>query len=111
MLLLALIGCPAFSELGEDQPCLEVGYALAYAAESCLGDRDVGNARYEAFVDQYECIPTSEAVADGHAPQDLYDCAFAISEMPCEVVEAYGDDLALYMGISPGCALVAEERP
>ena len=111
MLLALLIGCPAFTAIEGDSPCLEVGYALAYVAETCSGSRDAGNARYEQFVDEYTCIDSSVAVEQGYAPEDLYDCAFAISSLPCEVTEEYGDDLSLYMDISPGCALVVEERP
>lgn len=49
-------------------------------------------------------------MADGTNPEDLYDCAFAISSLPCDVVEDFGDDLERYMEISPGCPLVAVPR-
>jgi hypothetical protein len=111
LLALALAGCGAgFQELPQDHACLEVGYALAHLAEPCPGERSVGNARYEQFRDEYACLTRDEAVEAGTNPEDLYDRAFAIQALPCDVEADFGDDLSQYMAISPGCALVAEPR-
>jgi hypothetical protein len=115
-LALALTACAGFQPVSDIQPCLEVGYALAAITETCSGDRAAGNARYQQFREEYRCIPTpvepkgdSEDAA-GPAPEDLYDCAFAIEQLPCELVESAGDDLEVYLSVSPGCPLVAEPK-
>jgi hypothetical protein len=125
-LALALTACAGFQPVSDIQPCLEVGYALAAITETCSGDRAAGNARYQQFREEYRCIPTpvepkgegstegtsadeSEGAA-GPAPEDLYDCAFAVEQLPCDFVEAAGDDLEVYLSVSPGCPLVAEPK-
>lgn len=109
--VLLLAGCGAgFQELPQDHACLEVGYALAHLAESCSGERAVGNRRYEQFRDEYACLTRDQAVEAGTNPEDLYDCAFAIQALSCDVEADFGDDLSRYMDVSPGCALVAEPR-
>ena len=51
-----------------------------------------------------------EPVADGEPlpvpPADYFHCAFAIRQLPCELVEAYGDDFAQYLTASDACPWV-----
>ena len=109
-LWLGASGCLGFQPGDPEQPCWEAGYAIAAVTEDCTGDRELANARYEAFDAAYTCIPREpddpELLAQGIGPEDLYDCAFAIGRLPCAVVEDFGDDIAAYLSISPGCALV-----
>lgn len=115
LLLTPLTGCIlAFTEVDPEQPCLEAGYAIAYAAASCTGDDDLANARFEDFQEQYACIGRTpddpDLAAAGIAPEDLYECGFAIQQLPCDVVDDFGDDLSAYLAISPACPWILEAR-
>lgn len=109
--LIALLaaGCGAVLQPVEpDSPCLEAGYAIAYATEVCTGSVERANRRYDAFEREYRC---REWTYDDPALEpflgDLYDCSFAIRQLPCEVVDDYGDDLAAWMSTSQACDWVA----
>lgn len=105
-----LAGCVAFKPMPPDQYCKEVGYAIAAVTEVCTGDTDLANDRHDAFVDQYACIEHEVDEGGAVAPEDLFDCAFRIQELPCDLVESYGDDISAYVSVSPGCALVVEPK-
>ncbi len=114
-----LPACAGFQPVSDIQPCLEAGYAIAYITEACSGDRALGNQRYEAFRKQYRCVstPPEDGVPGvdasdtaGPGPEDLYECAFAISGLECAVVEDFGDDIDKYMQVAGGCALIAERK-
>lgn len=103
-------GCAGFTNLPPDHFCLEAGYAIAAVTESCTGDRDLANARFEVFQSSVTCVEID--VADppsGVLPEQLFDCAFAIQALSCDVVADFGDDISSYLAISPGCALVATD--
>ena len=119
LLLLGAPACAGFQPVADTQPCLEAGYAIAYITEACTGDRELGNQRYEAFRDQYQCVSTppedgvpgvNSADTGAPGPEDLYDCAYAISELDCAVVEDFGDRIGQYLRVSPACPLVAERK-
>lgn len=97
-----------------EQPCLEAGYAIAAVTEECTSDRELANARYEAFDAGWDCIPREhddpELAELGVPVEALFDCAFSIGLLPCEVVDDFGDDIASYLAISPACPLVAREE-
>jgi hypothetical protein len=113
-LLVALLlpGCLAMHELPPEQPCWEAGYAIAYVTEECTGDRELANARYEAFEAAYTCIPHRPAADEeaGIDPEDLYDCANRIASLSCETAKEFGDDLSQWMSVSGACPLVAEAK-
>ena len=74
LLCLLLPGCIlAFSAVDPQQPCLEAGYAIAYAIDSCTGDEETANAAFEQFDAEYTCIdraPTDpDIAAAGIAPE------------------------------------------
>ncbi|MFM2248407.1 MAG: hypothetical protein RL071_4482 [Pseudomonadota bacterium] len=119
LLLVGLSSCAGFQPVADTQPCLEAGYAIAYVTEACTGDRELGNQRYEDFRDQFTCLATppedgvpgvdsADTAAPG--PEDLYECAFAISQLDCAVVEDFGGRIGMYLNVSPACPLVAERK-
>lgn len=109
LLPLLLMGCAGFRPIDPQQPCLEAGYAIAATTERCTGDRALANQRYESFASQYTCIDRVPS-EDSWPAEDLYDCAFSIELLPCEVAAEFGDDLARYLSMSPACALVTQKK-
>lgn len=102
--------------LDDDAWCKEAAYAIAGRTEECTGDSALASARYEAFFDAYTCVEVPpESLADDTAgavaPQNLAHCALAIRNLPCELVDAYGDALDRYLTASPVCALLVEGGP
>lgn len=102
--------------LDEDAWCKEAAYAIAGRTEECTGDGALATARYEAFFDAYTCVEVPpESLADDTAgavaPQNLAHCALAIRNLPCELVDEYGDALDRYMTASPVCRLLVEGGP
>ena len=114
LLFAAVCGCKGMDSADPRQACYEAGYAIAYVTEECTSDRDLANARYEAFADGWSCIPRGyddpELAELGLEPEQMYDCAYAIGLLPCEVVADFGGDIASYLAISPACPLVAEPK-
>jgi hypothetical protein len=113
MPLLWLAACTR--SLPEDQLCKEIGYAIAGRTEECTGDRELASARFEAFEERYTCAPfdpepKGEDTESPIAPEDLFHCPLAIRNLPCELVEQYGDDLSAYLTASPICATIIEEE-
>lgn len=104
----ALLGCESHRVMDPDQPCLEAGYAIASRTYECTDDNALANARYEAFADDYACIP--HVLDDnGNIPvQDLFHCGYLIRTLSCDDVEAFGDDLDAWLSVSPACQLVVE---
>ena len=105
-----LSACGAgFRPVPGDQFCLEAGYAIAAVTESCTGDRPLANRRFEAFQEQTDCVRIDVTEPPGGVqPEQLFDCAFAIQSLPCDVVSDFGDDIDAYLAISPACALVTD---
>lgn len=116
--LLLLAGCTNLEPVSGTLPCEEVGYAISRRTYECTGDTELANARYEAFVDTYTCrsIDWELGKQDTDLPNtvgpkgqlDYFHCAFAVGELACELVEAYGDDLDLWLDSSEACPLVIE---
>ena len=122
-LLLLSAGCPSLHALPKEQPCIEAGYAISARTFECTDDSELANARYLLFDRSYDCIPLPEwHVEDGTAgtgiegdtgdlpmsPPDAFHCAFVIRQLPCELVEDYGDDLGLWLSSSDACDRVTE---
>jgi hypothetical protein len=122
--LLAATGCASLHALPPEQPCLEAGYAISSRTFECTGDADLANARYHQFEREYDCVDLPEwHLATGTMgsriegdtgalpfdPQDAFHCAFAIRQLACELVEAYGDDLEQYLASSDACAWVVKQ--
>lgn len=131
MIVLWLVGCASMEVLPKDQPCIEAGYAISRRTFDCTADADLANARYLQFQDEYECVPIPgwHRVQDGISvggvlvyddtgrprieAQDYFHCSFAISQLPCEAVEAFGDDLSLWLSASDACGWIVapKEQP
>ena len=109
-LLWLLAGCSNLKQMPPDLPCREAAFAIASRTEECTGDLELASARVDAFQETYTCIAvdTTDPVFDGPAiaVEDLFDCSFSIRELPCELVEEYGDDLELYLLNSPSCTWI-----
>lgn len=109
-LFAALTGCTLIEPMPGDQPCKEVGWAIAARTHACTGDVALANTRYEDFTDQITCV---EWAADDERlgntpPEDLFSCAFTIRNLPCETVAELGDDLDAWLALDEGCAYVIE---
>jgi hypothetical protein len=122
--MLAATGCATLHALPREQPCHEAGYAISSRTFECTGDADLANARYRQFEADYECVPLAEWHLDTGTegsriegdtggltllPQDSFHCAFAIRQLACELVEAYGDDLDQYLASSDACGWVVKK--
>jgi hypothetical protein len=94
-----------------DQPCQEAGFAIARRTEECTGDRELANARYEAFGRDWECIETrpDDPEFSGIAA-DLYGCAATITSLSCDTVDEFGDDLSLWLTVDPACGYIVEPK-
>ncbi len=102
--------CTLIEPMPGDQPCKEVGWAIAARTHACTGDVALANARYEDFTDQITCV---DWAADDERlgttpPEDLFSCAFTLRNLPCETVAALGDDLDAWLALDEGCAYVLE---
>ena len=103
-------GCKLIEPMPSDQPCKEVGWAIASRTHDCTGDVALANDRYEAFRDAAECIeweaddPALEAVG----AEDLFSCAFTSRNLPCETIDELGDDLPAWMEVDEACAWVVK---
>lgn len=97
-------------------PCEDTAVAISRRTYECTGDGDLANARYELFWEQYSCVEVDlSSDLDGawytaleSAPGDWFHCAWAVGELACELVDAYGDDLDLWLSASPVCPYVVE---
>lgn len=128
MILLLLSACASMEVLPKDQPCIEAGYAISRRTFDCTGDSELANARYLQFESQYECIPIpdwhreQDEIAVGGVlvyedtarprieAQDYFHCSFAISQLPCEAVETFGDDLSLWLAASDACGWIVAPK-
>lgn len=113
-LLLLLSGCITLQKMAPDLPCREAAYAIASRTETCSGDLDLANSRYEAFEATYDCIAVDVTDPDFNgpalSPDDLFDCPLSIRELPCELTDAYGDDLDRWLLVSNACPWVIARK-
>lgn len=118
--LMALLGagCLNLEPVTADEPCNEVSYAVARRTFECTGDNALANQRYLDFSGAHACkeldwhFEPDSGIIYTNAPGlavDYFHCAFAVGELPCELVERYGDDYAQWLTASPVCELVIEE--
>jgi hypothetical protein len=120
-LFLLLAGCPSLHALPKDQACTEAGYAISGRTFECTADPDLSNERYLQFERDYDCVPLPDWQIEGgtagtrlvgdtgdlpYYPPDAFHCAFAIRQLPCELVDEYGDDLDLWLATSDACEIV-----
>lgn len=92
-------------EMPADQPCLDAAYNIAARTFECTGDPDLANARYEAFESEFRCKPVD---VETDPVSDYFHCSVTIGALTCEEVEAFGDDIACWFGVSPACPYVVE---
>jgi hypothetical protein len=119
MILASLVGCLTHRELPPDAACTEAGVAIARRTFECTGDDALANDRYEAYIEAVDCkeidyldfLESEELYEFEHdTPADLFHCAFAIGELACELVDAYGEDFESWLSASPMCDVVVEVR-
>lgn len=88
LVCVGLVSC--LTPMPTDQPCVEAGYAIARRSYECSGDAADANQRHEAFEAGYRCVPADWSDdLDSQDPVDgrqLFDCAFAMGELACELV-------------------------
>lgn len=111
--LVATLGGGCAREVEPDRACQEAAYAIAGRTEQCTGDAALADARFTAFQQAFTCteVPVEsmgEDTASPISPEDRLHCAFAIRNLPCALVEEYGDDLERYMTASPMCATLVQ---
>ena len=115
MIALFWLACASLRPIDGDLPCREAGYAIAWRTLECTGDEALANARYEAFEANYTCVEVDYGEVDAENiylldprdnPGNWFHCSFAIGELPCELVEQYGDALDEWLTASPSCAAV-----
>lgn len=108
--ILSLGGCKLIEPMPSDQPCKEVGWAIASRTHDCTGDVALANDRYEAFRDAAECIEweADDPALDAVGAEDLFSCAFTIRNLPCETIDELGDDLGAWLEVDEACAWVVK---
>ena len=113
--LLLLTGCDPIQPMPADLPCREAGYAIAARTAECTGDGALGQARYDAYRADFECIEWDADDPElldtaGPAAEDLFSCAFTLRNLPCEMVEDLGDNVEAWLSMDPGCTWVAKKK-
>ncbi|MCB9779207.1 MAG: hypothetical protein H6742_11640 [Alphaproteobacteria bacterium] len=107
---LLVLSCSNLKQMPPDLPCREAAFAIASRTEECTGDIALAEQRVEQFEATYTCIAVDTTDPDFNGPaisvEDLFDCAFSIRELPCEVVEDYGDDIELFLLNSDACTWI-----
>ncbi|MCB9779874.1 MAG: hypothetical protein H6742_15015 [Alphaproteobacteria bacterium] len=117
LLLATVLGCGTTMRPVEGTlPCEDTAVAISRRTFECTADRDLANARYDLFFEQYTCktvdfetdvdAPWYDVIED--APGDWFHCSWAVGELPCELVEEYGDDLDRWLSASPVCPYVID---
>lgn len=103
-----LVGCTLVEPMPGDQPCKEVGWAIASRTHDCTGDVALANDRHAAFDDRAECIEweADDPALDEIGAEDLFSCAFTLRNLPCETIEALGDDFEAWLETDEACAYV-----
>ena len=96
-------GCPHV--IDDQNPCDEAGFSIAARADQCTGDAAIGEALYEAFLNETTCIvgDIDETSPLSYDPVLAYDCALVTRNLACELAIEYGDDLSLWLKTSPVC--------
>ena len=103
--------CLPIDPMPPDQPCLEAGYAIASRTLECTGNAKLSQDRYDAFRKEFTCIEwdvTDPRLGLDFGAQDLFGCAFVLSNLPCELVDEKGDDIEAWLLSTDTCALVVE---
>lgn len=109
-LLPAVAAVACAHDLPAEQPCTEVGFAIAARYEQCTGDTDGALALYEAFEADVTCLADTFPLRgpDGEPDPVAYECALVTRNLACELVEQYGQDLSLWLSSSPVCGALLE---
>lgn len=99
-----LAGC-GVAELPVEQPCVEVGYAIAARYEQCTGDAVGAIELFEEFQARAECRVEDFPLRDEHGEPSpvAYECALVTRNLACELAESYAEDLSAWLGSSPVC--------
>ena len=121
-LAVALAGCRSLTVLPDDAACVDAGYAISRRTFECTGDPALADARFDRYRRDYVCrdlppapdrdVPfTQRDTSDSGvevAPEDLFHCSYAISLLPCELVDEYGDDLDRWLATSDACGWIVD---
>jgi hypothetical protein len=108
--LLLLAACHLVEPMPADQPCKEVGWAIAARTHACTGDVEAANTAFEHFEDETSCIEweADDPRLDELGAEDLFSCAYTLRNLPCETVEGLGDDIEAWLAADPSCDWVVE---
>jgi hypothetical protein len=111
LLAVWMVSCSPIDPMPPDQPCREAGYAIASRTLTCTGNAELSQSRYDTFRKQYTCIEwetTDPRFTSEFGPEDLFGCAYVLSNLPCELVDQYGNNLDAWLTTTDSCALVVE---
>jgi len=112
--LALVLSCTSLKTMPPDLPCREAAFAMAARTEECTGNLELANKRVDLFFKDYVCIDADVTDPEMNNPAvhplDWFNCAFAIREMPCELVEEYGNDIDRYLTQSDACTWVIARK-
>jgi hypothetical protein len=103
VILSLVAGCTGISDMPADEPCKNVGYAVASRTEACLGDGKLANARFTRFQGTYTCTVASPTEQD-------FTCAVAVNATTCEAVAANGETWDKWLLASPACGTIFRHK-
>lgn len=92
---------------GPTAACEDAAGVISARTFACGASHDEANARYDAFFEAYRCIEWDPVVTPY---EEMWHCSYAIGQLECDAVQAYGDDLDAWMAESPACPLLVERR-
>lgn len=91
--------CGGYYPIEKDEPCRQVGYAIASRTHACTQDSNLANQRYRTYVNDFTC--KAEVVT-----ADSFLCSKAINELSCDDVRRWGDKLERWVGSSTACIAI-----
>lgn len=108
-LSLWLAGCAHSTD--EDQACFEAQTAMGARLEECTGDAERGIALMDALEADYRCQQgSSDPRLDEANSEDIrlgiYECAFVLRNLACELAETYDQQPATWLESHPVCELL-----
>ena len=106
------VGCARV--IDDDQPCAEARIAMAARLEECTGDSEAASALLDKATEETECQwPDGDPRLDTAVPgvqTGVYECAFVLRNLACEIAEANGQDVDAWLAASPVCQILLVPR-
>lgn len=105
---LLVAGCAR--KAAEDQACFEARVAMGARLEECAADTEAGLALMDALEDQRSCQVNNGDPRLDTSNEDvevgLFECAFVLRNLACELAVDYGADPAPWLASHPVCELL-----